>query len=77
MPVREASSPHGRIGHFRFEGTVDAQTTVLDYWVVARGSYGATLSARLAPLDAAKTSDEIEAIARSLAFSSPLPPKRP
>lgn len=77
VPVREASSPHGRIGHFRFEGTVDGQTTVLDYWVVARGSYGATLAARLAPLDAAKTSDEIEAIARSLAFSAPLPEKKP
>lgn len=68
---QEVVSNAGRLGHFQFATTLERAPILLDYWVVSRGTRGATLAGRLEPDQASRLVNEIERIVRSVRFLSP------
>ncbi|MFO0945929.1 MAG: hypothetical protein U1D30_08290 [Planctomycetota bacterium] len=72
-PPQEAVSAAGRVGHFQFATTLERNPIVLDYWVVQRGSRGATMAGRVESDQATRLASDIERIVRSLRFLSPRP----
>lgn len=71
--VQERENEAGRIGRFRFAAAISGKATVLDYWVVARGRHGATISSRLNRNAIDGLSSDVEFLARHVEFQKPIP----
>jgi hypothetical protein len=69
--AREVVSNVGRLGNFQLVGRVESQATILDYWVVQRGTRGVTIAGRLAPEEASRLSEDLQSMARWVRFLSP------
>lgn len=72
--LRRVQGPPQELEHFALDVELAGKHALMDYHVVRQPAGGALLAARLLPTDLSKRQKEVDAIARSVVVSKPVPP---